>query len=263
MKILCIGDVVGRPGREALVNQLPALRRAHAIEFCVVNCDNAAGGRGLTPPIAKTILAAGADVLTCGNHVWDQASLLPMLKEDRRVLRPANDTEAVGFGYGVYASSPGRGTETKIAVIHLEGQLFMNNEHSPFDCLDEILPKVPKGTPIIVDMHAEATSEKQALAYHADGKVSAVVGTHTHVQTADERLLPGGTAYISDLGMTGAYDSVIGMVPEVSVQRFRSGGRVPHRLAKTGVVICGAIIDIDSSSGRARSIERLQVRPRH
>src|SRR5881628_2754154 len=247
MNILMVGDVYGEPGRQAITKLVPRLRQEHAIDFCVVNVENAAGGFGVTASIARQILEAGADVMTSGNHIWDKREIVEYITRDNLLLRPANFPAGTpGAGYVTVKTGP-----HKVAVLNLMGRVFMLPIDCPFRKADEILPELRKDTPvIIVDMHAEATSESQAMGWHLDGRVSAVVGTHRHVQTADERVLPQGTAYITDLGMTGPTDSVIGVDKDLALQRFIS--QMPNRFepAKGPVALHGAVIRIDPERGR-------------
>ena len=256
MNILMVGDVYGEPGRQAVTKLLPRLRQEHAIDFAVVNVENSAGGFGVTAAIARQVLEAGADVMTSGNHIWDKREIVEYITKENLLLRPANFPAGTpGVGYVTVKTGP-----HKVAVLNLMGRVFMLPIDCPFRKADEILPELRKDTPvIIVDMHAEATSESQAMGWHLDGRVSAVVGTHRHVQTADERLLPKGTAYITDLGLTGPVDSVIGVEPELALARFLS--QMPNRFepAKGPAMLQGAVIRIDPETGRGLSIERLRV----
>src|SRR2546422_6776345 len=256
MKVLMVGDIFGEPGRAALARLLPRLREEHAIDFCVVNCENAAGGFGITGPMAKQMLEQGADVLTSGNHIWDKKEIIEYIGKENLLLRPANfPVGTPGVGHVTVKAGP-----HKVAVLNLMGRVFMLPIDCPFQKADELVPELRKDTPIIiVDMHAEATSESQAMGWHLDGRVSAVVGTHRHVQTADERLLPQGTAYITDLGMTGPTDSVIGVDKDIALDRFIS--QMPNRFepAKGPVALHGALIKVDAETGRGLSIERMRV----
>ncbi len=259
MNILLCGDVVGRPGRDAIKAHLPVLRRDLDIDIAVVNAENAAHGFGLTEKICGELYDAGADVLTTGNHVWDQREIIPYIERDTRVLRPANfPPGTVGAGSCLNKLADGR----SLLVVNLMGRLFMDVLDDPFRAMDTILDGYPlgQGVSIIVDFHAEATSEKTALGHYADGRVSAVIGTHTHVPTADHQILPGGTAYLSDAGMCGDYDSVIGMRKEPSVQRFvtRMPGQKPQPAEGEGT-LCGVFIVTDDATGRARRIEPVRV----
>lgn len=257
MKILFIGDIVGRPGRQMISRHLASLVDRHLIDLVVANAENAAAGFGVTPDVVDELLDAGIDVLTTGNHVWDKKESLPILEREERILRPANYPPGLpGKGWGVFRTSAG----VPVAVINLEGRVFMNNLDCPFRAADAILESLPGRPPVVlVDFHAETTSEKGALGSYLDGRVSAVLGTHTHVQTADEHLLPGGTAFISDVGMTGSRDSVIGIRKELSVERFLTQVPVRFEVAKKEPMLCGAIVAVDESNGRALGIERVQI----
>jgi len=254
MNVLMIGDVVGRPARRALKRCLPGFREANGVDLCVANGENAAGGSGITAKLANELFASGIDVITTGDHVWKKREIIPRLDADERILRPGNySARAAGRGCAVYEVA-----DRRVAVVSLLGRMFMKPVDCPFACADVLIPKLREETPIIlVDFHAEATSEKIAMGWYLDGKVSAVVGTHTHVQTADERVLPKGTAYISDLGMTGPHDSILGRSTEKVLQALVT--QMPERfyVAKGDVRICGALISIDDQSGRARDIRRI------
>src|SRR5512132_2570118 len=256
MNILMVGDVFGESGRAAVAKLLPTLRQQHAIDFCVVNIENAASGFGVTPLIARQALEQGADVLTSGNHIWDKKEIIEYITKENLLLRPANFPAGTpGVGYVTVKAGA-----HKAAVLNLMGRVFMNPIDCPFRKADEVVPELRKDTPVIlVDMHAEATSESVAMGWHLAGRVSAVVGTHRHVQTADERVLPGGTAYITDLGMTGPTDSVIGVDKDIALQRFLT--QMPNRFepAKGPVALHGALIKIDPETGRGLHIERLRV----
>ena len=257
MNILFIGDIIGRPGRQLVRDELPRLIDRHMIDLVVANAENAAAGFGLTPDVVFELFDVGIDVMTTGNHVWDKRDGLICLDQEPALLRPANYPPGVpGHGVGVFRTAAG----LPVAVINLEGRVFMGGLDCPFRKADELLAGLGVGQKIIlVDFHAEATSEKGALGAYLDGRVSAVVGTHTHVQTADERVLPGGTAFISDAGMTGARDSVIGIRKELSIQRFMTQMPVRYEIAKKDPVLCGVVIAVDEVSGRATGIERVQV----
>src|SRR5437667_1966737 len=256
MRILFVADVFGVPGRRAVEERLPTLREELAADFCVVNGENAADGAGITPRIADRILAAGADVITLGNHVWRRPEIGPYLAESERVIRPAN----------VSAGSPGRGLTvapaadgTPVAVINLLGRLFIDPAVGPFEVVDELVDEARKRARIVlVDFHAEATSEKVALPRWLDGRVTAVSGTHTHVQTNDARVLPGGTAAITDAGMTGPHDSVIGVKAELAIHRMRARLPVRFEPAEGGVRIEGVVVEC-TDDGRATGIELLRV----
>ena len=258
MKILFIGDVVGSPGRRIVHERLADILAQRQVDFCVVNCENAASGFGVTPKIAEELFAAGADVLTSGNHIWKRKEIVDYFPRQPRILRPANFPEG----------SPGRGLwvgEAKngalCAVLNLQGRTFMAPIDDPFRAATSGLKAVPQGVKVIlVDMHAEATSEKVAMGWYLDGKVSAVLGTHTHIPTADNRVLPGGTAYISDVGMTGPHDSVIGMEKTAIIAHFIDAMPSRFSVAEGDVQMNGVQIDVDESTGRARSIERANFR---
>jgi metallophosphoesterase (TIGR00282 family) len=260
MNILLCGDVVGRPGRDAVKSHLPVLRRSLNIDIAIVNAENAAHGFGLTEKICGELYEAGADILTTGNHVWDQREIIPYLDRDPRVLRPANfPPGTAGAGTRLQLLADGR----KLLVVNLMGRLFMEALDDPFRALDAIIAPHLLGrdaTAIVVDFHAEATSEKTALGHFADGRVSALIGTHTHVPTADYQILPGGTGYISDLGMCGNYDSVIGMQKEASIRRFvtKVPGQKPQ-VAEGEATLCGVFVVTDDASGLARRIEPVRV----
>ena len=255
MKILFIGDIIGRPGRQLIRDLLPRLVDQHMIDLVIANGENAAAGFGLTPDVVSELFDLGVDVLTTGNHVWDKRDGLVCLDQEPALLRPANYPEgAPGRGVGVYETAAG----ISVAVVNLEGRVFMNGLDCPFRKADAILAELGAEQRIVfVDFHAEATSEKGALGAYLDGRVSAVVGTHTHVQTADERVMPGGTAFISDVGMSGARDSVIGIRKELSVQRFLTQMPVRYEIAKKDPVLCGVVVSIDELTGRAQQIERV------
>lgn len=257
MKILFIGDIVGRPGRQMITRHLASLVDRHMIDLVVANVENAAAGFGVTPDVVAELLDGGVDVLTSGNHIWDKRESLPLLEQEQRLLRPANYPPGLpGKGWGVFRTS----ADVPVAVVNLEGRVFMNNLDCPFRAADAIIDEVRSKTPIIlVDFHAETTSEKGALGTYLDGRVSAVLGTHTHVQTADERLLPGGTAFISDVGMTGSRDSVIGIRKELSVERFLTQVPVRFEVARKEPMLCGVVVALDESTGRAEGIERVLI----
>lgn len=257
LKILFIGDIIGRPGRQMVRQWLPRLINQHSIDLVVANAENAAAGFGLTPDVLAELLELEIDVLTTGNHVWDKREGIPCLDREPRLLRPANYPPGLpGRGVGVYESRAG----VPFAVINLEGRVFMQNLDCPFRTADSILTGLDQSCKIIlVDLHAEATSEKGALAAYLDGRVSAVLGTHTHVQTADERVLPGGTAFISDAGMTGGRDSVIGIRKELSIERFLQQVPVRYEVSKKDPMLCGVVLQVDDGTGSALGIERVQV----
>jgi metallophosphoesterase (TIGR00282 family) len=255
LTVLAIGDVFGEPGRRALAHFLPALRAEHEVDFVVVNVENAAAGFGVTPGLARGFLEGGADVLTTGNHVWDRKEILEYIVRENLLLRPANyPTGSPGVGSIVVKAGAYR-----VGVLNLQGRVFMTPIDCPFATADVEVARLRAETPIVVvDMHAEATSEKQAMGWYLDGRVSAVVGTHSHVQTADERILTAGTAYMTDLGITGPIDSVIGVAKEQAIQRVTTG--MPNRFepARGRALVQGAVVRIDPESGRAVSIERIR-----
>ena len=254
MKILAVGDVIGKAGRDVLRARLPALVREHGVEVIVANAENSAGGIGTTPETANDFLSMGVHVLTGGNHTWKHRELISTLEQEPRILRPFNYPDAPGRGAGVFELPDGRA----FAVVNLIGRTFMEPVENPFAAVERALAEVTAGTKVVlVDMHAEATSEKRAMGWHLDGRVSAVWGTHTHVPTADEEVLPGGTAYVTDLGMTGPYASVIGLEPATSVKRFKTNRPGPYKLAEGNLQLRAALIDVDETTGRARSIERI------
>ena len=256
MRILFIGDVFGAPGRRAVEDRLPRLRAELEIEFCVVNAENVADGRGLTPKLADRLLAAGADVLTLGNHVWARDEIRAYLAGSERVIRPANLAAGLpGRGLAVVPAADGTG----VAVVNLLGSLFLNPPVGPFEVLDSLVDEArAQARIVIVDFHAEATSEKVAVARALDGHVTAVIGTHTHVQTNDARVQPNGTAAVTDAGMTGPHDSVIGVEAEIAIRRMRTG--IPARFvpAQGGVRIEGVVVECDAD-GRATSIDALRI----
>ena len=257
MRVLFIGDIFGKPGRRALRERLQALVQQQRIDFCVANVENAAGGFGLTPQIADELLATDIDVLTSGNHIWDKRAILPYLAQQPRLLRPHN-YPAAAPGTGLFIGDSRCGV--RVAVINLQGRVYLPATDCPFSVGLATVEKARKqANVVLVDFHAEATSEKQAFAWYIDGRVGAVVGTHTHVQTADEHILPRGTAYISDLGMTGPHDSVIGSIPDIALERFLK--QLPARLepASGNLRVCGAVIEIDESTGLAESIARINI----
>jgi metallophosphoesterase (TIGR00282 family) len=256
VRILFLADVFGSAGRTAVEQRLPALRDEVGAGFCIVNGENAADGRGLTPKLADKILAAGADVVTLGNHVWARDEIGPYLATSERVIRPAN----------VASGSPGRAIAvahavdgTPVAVVNLLGWLFLDVVCGPFEVVDALVEEARARAPVVVvDFHAEATSEKIALARYLDGHVTAVIGTHTHVQTNDARIQPGGTAAITDAGMTGPHDSVIGVEAELAIRRMRTGMPIRFRPAEGGVRLEGVVVDCEAD-GRATAIELLRV----
>lgn len=252
-----IGDIVGRPGRNVVVERLKEIRREREIDFVVANVENAAAGFGLMPYMGEEFLEAGVDVMTSGNHIFDKRDVIDYIKDQPRLLRPANYPEDVP-GRGLWLGNTKKGVA--VAVINIQGRVFMAPNDCPFRAVDRLINSVSdKAKVILVDHHAEASSEKVAMGWYLDGRVSAVVGTHTHVPTADERVLHNGTAYITDLGMTGPYDSVIGIDKEMIVDRFLRG--LPRRFepAEREVKLSGVIIEVDERTGQARAITRIQV----
>lgn len=261
MKLLFLGDVVGRSGRDAVCEALPRLKAAHALDFIVVNGENSAAGFGMTPGIAADFFAAGADVLTCGDHVWDQQELTPALAQNPKLLRPHN-YPSTAPGSGAYLATNAQGK--KILVLHLMGQVFMrDNVDCPFKTADAALSAYRLGQnvdAILVDVHAEATSEKMALGKYLDGRVSAVIGSHTHIPTNDAHVMKGGTAYQTDAGMCGDYDSVIGMESSAPLQRFLTKIQKVRMTAASGpATICGAIIEVNDKTGLASAITPLKI----
>lgn len=255
LTILFLGDVVGEPGRSAVIAQLPHLKRKHAVDFVIVNGENAAGGRGITPKITIDLLRAGASVVTTGDHVWDQKDILPYIDTEPRLLRPLNyPAGAPGSGSIVLETAKG-----KVGVISVQGRTFMQPAlENPFATLDAAVREMRDETRVIfVDAHAETTSEKIAIGRFLDGRVSAVVGTHTHVQTADEQIFPGGTAFLCDAGMCGPSESILGRGIDPIVRRFISNMPAPFPVAKGPVRLCGVVVEVDETSGRAVSIARV------
>jgi metallophosphoesterase (TIGR00282 family) len=257
MRILFVGDVVGRPGRDAVEGLLPGLRETLDVDACVVNGENVANGIGITPRLADRLLAAGADAVTLGNHAWRREEIGPYLAASPAVVRPANfQADAPGRGLTVVEARDG----TRIGVINLLGSLYLDPAHSMWELVDELVDAARAETPVVVvDVHAEATSEKVALSQWLDGRVTAVLGTHTHVQTADARVLPGGTAALTDVGMTGPHDSVIGVQSDLAIRRMRTGMPVRFETASAGVRLEGAVITCDPATGRASAIEPVRV----
>lgn len=251
-----IGDVVAKPGRLAVLERIQDLREQHQIDLAIMNAENVAGGFSITPSLAEQLFHAGIDVMTSGNHIFDKKEAIEYIRKQPRLLRPANYPPGTP-GSGLWL---GEVNGAKVAVMNLMGRVFMPPSDDPFRIVDELLASVDSGVRVrIVDMHAEATSEKVAMGWYLDGRVSAVLGTHTHVQTADERILPQGSAYLTDVGMTGSYAGVIGMNKTDVINRFKSafGRRAEHSSGDARV--CAAVVDVDEASGRARSIERINL----
>lgn len=257
IRVLAIGDVVGKPGRSIIKARLPDFRTEEKVDFCFANGENAAGGSGLTRDTAQDLFKGGVDVITTGDHVWKKKEIVKTFGKDSPILRPENFPEGTpGKGYFIFSTD--RGVE--IAVVLLLGRVFMNPIDCPFRAVDKVLERIGgRASLILVDMHAEATSEKVAMGYHLDGRVSAVVGTHTHIQTADEKILPKGTAYLTDLGMTGPSHSVLGRRVDRVLKRFITGMPSPFDIAPGGAQINGALIDLDAETGRATAIRRVNL----
>ncbi len=258
MNILFIGDIVGRPGRHALRSVLPRLRAQHEIDFVIVNGENAAAGFGLTKTVLDELLDLGIDCITSGNHIWAKKEVEKLIENEVRLLRPANfPVGCPGRGAMVYTASNGH----SVAVANLQGRVFMAPLDCPFAWIENHVAALrEQAALIIIDLHAEATSEKQAFGRFVEGRVSAVLGTHTHVQTSDEQILPGGTAYITDCGMTGPTDSIIGTRVEEIIRRFRTQMPQKFEVAAGPVDVCGVVLDLDEETGRARRITRLRER---
>jgi hypothetical protein len=267
LNILFVGDIFGSAGRRIVREHIGHVREAHRVDLTILNVENAAGGFGVTPQISDELFDLGADVMTTGNHVWDKRELLEYLasvpadsdERARRILRPANMQPGLpGYGFyeGVLASGPDKGLP--YAVINLMGKVFMSGTNDPFHAANELLSKI-KAKVIFLDFHAEATSEKVAMGWHLDGKVTAVLGTHTHIPTADERLLLNGTAYQTDVGMSGPYDSVIGVEREMVLQRFLTGMPGKFEAAKGNPKMCATLVTCDAKSGRASAIQRIML----
>lgn len=253
MKVLFIGDIIGKPGRQAVKNLLPGLVNEHKIDFVIANGENAAAGFGITESVGRELFGLGIDVLTGGNHLWDKKDSVAYIAKESRILCPANYPEgAVGARSGVFEARNG----ARIGIFCLQGRVFMQALDCPFRKADEMIERLSKETDaIIVDVHAEATSEKVALGWHLDGRVAAVIGTHTHVQTADERILPRGTAYITDAGMSGGFDGVIGMGREAVLKRFLTGMPQKFEPAEGDVRMNAVMVEIDKRTGLSRKIE--------
>ena len=263
MNILFVGDIFGSAGRRIVREHLDHVRTTHNVELTVINVENAAGGFGVTPQIAEEVFDWGADVLTTGNHVWDKKELADYLKSaapesherPRRVLRPANFAPNLP-GFGVYEGNTSKGTP--YAVLNLQGRVFMNGTNDPFHAADALLAGI-QAKVILVDFHAEATSEKVAMGWYLDGRVTAVLGTHTHVPTADERILPNGTAYQTDVGMSGPYDSVIGVEKDMVLHRFLTGMPGKFEAAKGNPKMSATLVECDAATGRASRIQRIML----
>lgn len=261
MKILFIGDIVGSPGREAIKKLVPQLRQELQIDFVIANAENASGGSGITAKVADELLGSGVDVLTSGDHIWKKPEIFELINREKRILRPLNfPSGAPGSGAMVFIAKNG----LKVGVINVNGRVFMEALECPFKNSLKAAEELAKETKIIiVDIHAEATSEKVALGWYLDGKVSAILGTHTHIQTADEKILPKGTAYLTDAGMTGPYDSVIGRRVEDVLTRFLSSIPVKFQVAEENIQLHGVLVEIDEKTGKAISILRIQKKLDH
>jgi 2',3'-cyclic-nucleotide 2'-phosphodiesterase len=259
MNILIIGDVVGSPGRTIMKKALPRIFRKHDVDYCIANVENAAGGFGVTREICDEILALGVDCMTSGNHIWDKREILPVIDQIPQLIRPLN----YPVGQPGRGSHVGRAKDSRVpvATLNLSGRVFMNGAmDDPFTKgMAEVERLRKEAAVIIVDMHAEASSEKVAMGFYLDGKVSAVVGTHTHVPTCDHRLLPKSTAYCTDIGMTGPYDSVIGVEKEAVIQRFLTAMPGRFETAKGDPRLAAVVVDVDPESGRAKGIERMLI----
>jgi metallophosphoesterase (TIGR00282 family) len=257
MKIAFIGDVVGKSGRKAVAHLLPKLKRTHGIDFTIANLENAAGGFGITPKAFDELERSGVDFYTSGNHIWDKRDGIPLLNSSDKILRPANyPGDAPGRGYRIVTVG-----DTPVAVFNIQGRVFMPSIDCPFRTIDRCLKEVGDTCRIkIVDVHAEATSEKIAMGWYLDGRVSAVVGTHTHVPTRDAEILPRGTGYVTDVGMTGSHDSVLGVSKEAVLQRFLEMRPVRFEVAKNDIISDIVIIDVNAASGRTTKIKHLRLR---
>lgn len=257
MKILFIGDIVGEIGRKTVAYYLPQLKKIYRPQLTIANAENSANGKGITQKIYKELLQYGIDILTMGNHIWDNRDIFNFIQEANKLIRPANFPKGtVGKGYTIINVN-----QEKLAIINLQGRVFMQPLDDPFSVVQEIVKKCREVTPnILIDFHAEVTSEKQAMGWFLDGKVSAIVGTHTHVQTADARILPNGTAYLTDAGMTGAYDSILGMKKEPILQKFQTQMPCKHEVVENGrTVFSACLIDIDEKTGKAKKITPILI----
>jgi 2',3'-cyclic-nucleotide 2'-phosphodiesterase len=263
VRILFIGDIFGRPGRTIVRERLPELVKQHSVDLIIANGENAAAGFGITPALAEELFELGIEVLTSGNHIWDKREIIEYFETAdgnpyspaRRLLRPANYPSALP-GWGLYQGQT-RG-RVDYAIINLQGRVFMTSNDDPFRVADDLLKQVTAKV-VLVDMHAEATSEKISMGWYLDGRVTAVLGTHTHIPTADEHVLPNGTAYQTDVGMTGPYDSVIGVKKELVINRFLTNMPARFEAASGDVRLCAVVIDCDESTGKARSIQRIML----
>ncbi len=258
MNILFIADIFGKPGRNIIKQRVKPLISSYDIDVCIANCENAASGKGITEKIAEDLFDAGVDVLTGGNHLWDRKEVYDYLAIENRILKPANyPLKSIGNRYFIKTCSDGH----KLAIITLTGQAFMNTGDSPFNILDELLPELKKETKcVFVDFHAESTAEKRAFGFYFDGRVSAVIGTHTHIQTADEEILPLGTAYMTDAGMTGPHNSVIGVIKEIAISKFLTGMPKKFEVADQGLQLNGIYIKLNPVNGKAVQLERIRAK---
>ena len=257
VKLLFIGDIIGKPGRQVLSRELHRLVDRYFVDIVIANGENSAGGFGITEEVSQELLKAGVHLITSGNHVWDKKDCVDFLEKSTLLVRPANYPEGTPGRGAAIVTTPGG---TKVAVLNLEGRVFMNNLDCPFRTADREISRLREITPVIlIDFHAEASSEKGALGWYLDGRVSAVVGTHTHVQTADERILSDGTAYITDVGMTGAFDSVIGMRKDEAIRKFLTQLPTRFEVAKKDLRLNAVFIAIDERSGKAQAIERINL----
>jgi metallophosphoesterase (TIGR00282 family) len=257
LRVLFIGDIVGKPGRQAIFELLNNIKDSYKVDLVIANAENASGGFGVTLKIIRELLDNGIDLLTSGNHIWDKKEIIEWFNEEKYLLRPANyPIENPGNGSAVLETPFGE----NIGVLNVLGRVFMNTVDCPFKTATEEINKLKEKTKvIIIDIHAEATSEKIAMGWFLDGKVSAVIGTHTHIQTADEKILPKGTAYITDVGMTGAMDSVIGIEKEIVIERFLTQRPQRFKVAKRDIQLNAVLIDIDPQTGKSNSIKRLRM----
>ncbi|MCD4828629.1 MAG: TIGR00282 family metallophosphoesterase [Candidatus Cloacimonetes bacterium] len=256
MNILFFGDVFGRPGRRVVKQALPGLKAEFGIDISILNCENLASGRGVTRETAKELFDAGIDLFSSGNHLWDRKQSIEYITGERRIVKPLNYPQKAAGAPWAMAETP---SGARLALVVLVGQSFMPGADSPLTTLDRILPELQEQTPcILVDFHAESTAEKRALGFYADGRVSAVIGTHTHIQTADEHILPQGAAYITDVGMTGPHDSVIGVEKEIILYKMTTGMPRQYEVARDGLQINAVVVEVDDDTGRAVRIERIR-----
>jgi metallophosphoesterase (TIGR00282 family) len=254
LKVLFIGDIVGNPGRKAAKEMIAVLKRNFSIDFCIANCENSAGGSGITYVVAQELYKIGIDAITMGNHTWSKKEITNFIDSDSKIARPANyPPDSPGKGSVIISGSYG-----KIGVVNVLGRVYMDNVDCPFRAVDKEIEYLKNFVKVvIVDIHAEATSEKQALAWYLDGRVSCVAGTHTHVQTSDERILPCGTAYITDVGMTGPYDGILGVNRDIVIKKFLTQMPVRFEVAKGKVQFSAIVLEIDDKSGRTTKVERI------